>query len=372
MARPKKVNESTEQVGEVSDVLKELDKMNPDAAFLDENALSQVTDWIDTGCYALNGIISGSIFKGVPVGRVSGFYGPQATGKTLIANKIVANAQKKGYTPIYFDSENALDDETALRLGCDIAKIKHAPIETIGACKAQIMRILTSLIDKNLKKKAILIIDSLANLQTQKEIDDALKDHEAADMGLRAKQLSSLMRSITFRAAKAEVPIIFTNHIYENPNEMYPSLIKKQSGGLKPLYIASLLVQLSISNEKSGESIGEVGALSSKISGGFIRALTAKNRFAPPFITTELYLNYKTGLSKYYGLLELAEGCGAIQKEGNTYSFEGQKLGYASSFQNDPSFWTEDVLNKVDVSIKKNFALSNTSDTLTTKEETIV
>lgn len=95
MAKNKKDIENNFTDGSIEDAFKILDELNPDATFLDESSLSNVTEWIDTGCMALNAIISGSLYGGVPMGRITGFAGPQACGKTLMVNKIMANAQKK-------------------------------------------------------------------------------------------------------------------------------------------------------------------------------------------------------------------------------------------------------------------------------------
>ena len=96
MAKTKKENtEEQEVTGTIEEAFKILDDLNPEASFLDENSLSTVKDWIDTGSMALNAIISGSLYGGIPMGRLSGFIGPESCGKTLIANKIMANAQKR-------------------------------------------------------------------------------------------------------------------------------------------------------------------------------------------------------------------------------------------------------------------------------------
>ena len=131
MAKSKKTNEEVEDndCGSIEDAFKLLDKLNSNAAFLDGNSLSTVSEWIDTGSYALNAIISGSLYGGIPMGRLTAFVGPESCGKTLMANKIMANAQKKGMYVAYFDTEGALDEATAKRLGCNTAKIKHVPSE---------------------------------------------------------------------------------------------------------------------------------------------------------------------------------------------------------------------------------------------------
>lgn len=345
----------------VDEIFGMIDELNPDAQTLSENSLASVNEYIDTGNYSLNAIISGSVFGGIPIGRLCGFFGPSSTGKTLIVNKIMANAQKQyGLRPVYFDSEQALDKMVATRLGCDATKIKHAPVELIEECKTQILTTLTKCIDMGLKKKLIICIDSVGGLNTSKELNDALEGKNASDMGLRAKQLKSMMNKLTFRAAKAEVPIIFTNHIYESVGDLYPSLVKKQPGGLSPLYIASLLVQLSSKNIKVGDEKGEVGKLSDKISGIHLRAFTTKNRFVPPYLSTEMYLNFKTGLDKYSGLLDLAIKTGLIERKGATCVLDdGTKLGYASTFEKDPNFWEGEMLQKLDTALKNELSYSN-------------
>lgn len=369
MGRPKKVEQTVEVPVTVTSE-KDLDKImksviedNPDASLLSESALSEVNDWISTDCYALNAIISGSVYKGVPSGRVTVFYGLPMTGKTLLVNKIIANGQKKGYSRVaYFDSEIALDKAVAERLGCDVTHITHIPVETIEECKIQVLKLFTKLLELHAKRKLIVVIDSLGNLSSQKEFSDIDKDKSAGDMGLRAKVLASLMRMMTYRAAKLEAPVLCTNHIYENPNEMYPSMIKKQTGGLKPLFIASLLVQLSVTNNKVEDTTKDIKSLlSDRVSGVTLRALTAKNRFVPPFITADnIQLNFKTGLSKYMGLLELAEKYGTIEKDGHSYKMKnGTSIGYAATFEDKAEFWENGPLQELDLLIQKDLTYSN-------------
>jgi RecA/RadA recombinase len=343
----------------LDDAMSALEKLNPDATELSEESLSNVNDWIDTGCYSLNAIISGSVYRGIPVGRITGLVGLSGTGKTLIMNKIMANAIKKKYKAIYFDSENALDKMTAERLGCDVTQIKHCPVELIEDCKSQIITFLTKLIEAGLKRKVAIFIDSLGNLVTRKEIEDSLENKSATDMGSKAKLLGSLIRQATGRVAKAEVPMVFSNHIYEIPTQMYPTLVKTQSGGLKTNYLPSVLLQLSTTTEKIEDESDPTSALSEKVSGVNLRAMTTKNRFAPPFIETTMKLNYKTGLSRYIGLLNMAKAYGMIEKDGHAYAMEGTKIGYASSFEDNAEFWENGPLSKLDELIKKDLTYSN-------------
>jgi RecA/RadA recombinase len=358
-----KKEEIEKEVGDISDAFKIIDDLNPDAAFLDENTLSTVTEWIDTGCMALNAIISGSLYGGVPMGRITGFAGPQACGKTLMVNKIMANAQKKGMHVVYFDTENALDRDMATNLGCDASKIKHCPIEIIEDCRNQIVKFLKTIIQSKLQGKVLIAIDSLGNLISTREAKVIEDGKDSADMGARAVSLKSMLRAITHTAAKANCPIIFTNHIYDNPGAMYPTLVKNQSGGSGPLYMSSVLVQMSTKQERTGKSDNknasdEVTPISKDVNGLTMRALTTKNRFIPPFLECEMYLNFRKGLSKYSGLLEMAEGYNVISKQGHRYVLGEEILGFYKDWRDDNNVWNK-ILPKLEETLKDKLKFKN-------------
>jgi RecA/RadA recombinase len=332
--------------GTIDDAFKVLDDLNPDAAFLNENSLSNVTEWIDTGCMALNAIISGSLYGGIPMGRITGFAGPQACGKTLMVNKIMAHAQKKGMHVVYFDTENALDKNTAENLGCDASKIKHCPIEIIEECRNQMVKFLKTVVENGLQGKVLIAIDSLGNLISARESKIIEDGKDSADMGARAVSLKSMLRAITHATAKANCPIVFTNHTYDNPGALYPTLVKSQSGGSGPLYMSSVLVQMSTKQERvsrtdNKNAVDDVTPLSKDINGLTMRALTTKNRFVPPFLECEMYLNFKSGISKYSGLLEMAEGYNIIHKQGHRYALGDDILGFYKDWKTDDAVWNK-------------------------------
>lgn len=352
MAKNKKDIDNSFNDSSIDDAFKILDDLNPDAAFLDENSLSTVNDWIDTGCMALNAIISGSLYGGIPVGRITGFAGPQACGKTLMVNKIMANAQKKGMHVVYFDTENALDKDTAENLGCDPSKIKHCPIEIIEECRNQMVKFLKTVVEKGLQGKVIIAIDSLGNLISAREAKVIEDGKDSADMGARAVSLKSMLRAITHAAAKANCPIVFTNHTYDNPGALYPTLVKSQSGGSGPLYMSSVLVQMATKQERVSRSDNknateDVTPLSKDVNGLTMRALTTKNRFIPPFLECEMYLNFRSGISKYSGLLEMAEGYGVIHKQGHRYALGEEVLGFYKDWKDNDEVWSK-ILPKLE------------------------
>jgi RecA/RadA recombinase len=221
-------------------------------------------------------------------------------------------------------------------------------------CRNQIATFLDKIIaanDPNLK--VIVAIDSLGNLASAKELRDVTEGKDAADMGTKAKAMKSMMRALTFKAAKARVPILFTNHIYDNPASLYPELVKKQSGGSGPVYLASLLVQLATRNEKidkneNEESIG----VAHNVSGVTLSAMTVKNRFVPSFLKAELYNNFRTGLSRYAGLADIAIAMGVITGD-KSYFLGTEKIGYKKSWENDTEFWEKKALPLLEQTLKE-------------------
>ena len=128
---------------------------------------------------------------------------------------------------------------------------------------------------------------------------------------------------------------------------MFPTLVKQQSGGKGPVYLASVLVQLAKRDEKQDKNNEDDEMLpdANKYSGVTLRALTVKNRFVPPFLEAEMYLNFKTGLDKYSGLREMAINHGALIQTGSTYSLpSGTKLGYFKNWAKNTEIWDEKIL----------------------------
>ena len=368
MAKTKNIEQTedaSQPAGNIDDAFKILDDLNPEAAFLSENSLSNVNEWIDTGSLALNAIVSGSLYGGIPIGRLTGFIGPESCGKTLMANKIMANAQKKGMHVAYFDTEGALDQETAQRLGCDSSKIKHVPSEMTESCRNQIVKFLDTVVEKKLQGKVLIVIDSLGNLITAQEKKKIEEGSDTPDMGNRAKALKSMMRAITHAASKANCPVIFTNHVYEDPSQMHPSAIKKQAGGSGPLYMASVIIQMAKKTEKSGDNKNKdandtIAPMAKDINGLTLRAFTTKNRFVPPFLEIEMYLNFRTGLNKYSGLLEMAEGYNVLEKNGHRYVLAGENLGFYKEWKDDETVWSK-ILPLLEDKLKSELMFKNES-----------
>lgn len=351
-----------------NDVLKALETLevgNPYASFLNNSTLSNVDSWISTGSYVLDAIISGKIRNGgIPKGRLTLFYGESQTYKSSIIQRILANAQKDGLIPVIFDSENAIDAQGAERFGLDTTKVKLVPIFNIEQCRNSIFKFLTTVKEKGLDGKFIIAIDSLGNLQSAMETTRMEKDSTSTDMGTRARAIKSLLQTCTQLSAITKTTIVITNHLYDNPGEMHPTLIKTPVGGKSVIYLPSVSVQLMrkpikedvIKSDDSG-----LAALQKSYVGILIRALTAKNRFIRQFLEGEIYISFEKGADKYHGLLDLAVGLGIIVNNGSTYTFGGEKIGFAKNFIRDKDFWENKVIPLIDEKIKTEWAYSGTT-----------
>jgi RecA/RadA recombinase len=346
---------------DASGVFESLDKLNPESTYLSENALSNVDTWYDTGCYALNAIISGSCRDGgVPKGRLIGFSGPSQSGKSYIINKILANAQKRGVYPVIFDTEFAIDDGCTTGVGLDPTRTKYVPVYTVEQCRNQVVSFLDSIVAKGMQGRFIISIDSLGNLASQKEVDDAAKDKSASDMGTRAKGMKSMMRILTYKAGISGTTILFSNHTYDDPAALHPTLVKQAAGGSGPQYMASILVQLANKKERQDEKNegDEMLPESRNYSGSTLRFLTTKNRFIPPFLQAEIYLNFKTGLDKYSGITEMAVNHGVLTQTGATFQIgmdseckkwkTGDKIGYKKNWSKDLELWENFIIPELD------------------------
>jgi len=348
---------------DIDAALNEINEINPFATYLNDNTLSRVEGWVDTGSYVLNAIVSGSIHGGIPKGRVTMLAGESMTGKSLFVQKILANAQKAGLIPVIFDTENAVDGEGAARLGLDITKVKYVPCISIEQTRNALFKFLTAVKEKKLEGKFIIAIDSLGNLQSELELARMGKDSTSSDMGTKARAMKSLMQTCTNLGAVTQTTILCTNHVYDDPSAMFPSIEKHMPGGKACVYLPSVTVQLARKPMKSDDgktTDGELAVGQKSYAGIIIRALTRKNRFIKQYLEGEMYLSFANGLDRYYGLLDLAVGMGVIVQNGSTYALEdGTKLGYYKVWRKNSQLWEETILPKVEERIKGEWSYSN-------------
>ena len=351
---------------DIKSALDEIDEINPFASYLDSSSLSLVKGWIDTGSYVLNALISGSVHGGIPKGRVTMLAGESMTGKSLFVQKILANAQKEGLIPVIFDTENAIDPESAERLGLDIANVKYVPCTSVEQTRNAIYKFLEAIREKGLEGKFIIAVDSLGNLQSELELNRMNKESTAVDMGTRARAIKSLLQTCTNLGATTQTTVVLTNHIYDDPSAMFPSIEKNMPGGKSVVYLPSVTVQLARKpmKEDGGKiSDGKLAVSQKNYSGIIIRALTRKNRFMKQYLEGEIYLSFSKGLDRFYGLLDIAVGLGVLIQTGSTYQLEdGKKIGYYKNFRKDVNLWEETIIPKLEERIKSEWMYSNLED----------
>lgn len=262
-------------------------------SLLANNSFSEVDEWIPTGNYLLNGSISGSLFGGIPNTRSFGLMGDPGTGKSFVCLNVVREAQKKGYDVVYCDTEGAIDKTGALKFGIDANRLRYQPIKTVS----QFQTFVANLVDmvnkaraKGESPKILLILDSLGMLSTDKELADAMKGHNAADMGAKAKELRKLFRVITLDLTAAKIPLICTNHVYTGGGFM-PT--KESSGGDGPIFAMSVISFLSKAQLKEGSSTTKTGIV--------VTSNLKKSRFTVPE-PVKFHISFANGMNPYVGL----------------------------------------------------------------------
>lgn len=292
------------------------------AEAFNKSKYTEVEHYIDTGNFALNRIISGSIHGGLASGIVSVWGAENSVGKTLHAFLIAKNAiDKNGYQSIiYVDSEGGANRGMLESVGIDMNLVQYVPVETVEDCAVKLITIYKTIAtyqETDPDFRALVILDSLGGLVTNKVYTDADKDKQTQDMGLQSRLIGSLLRSCTMPAKKTNCGLLILSQLYDNPNEMFTQKIKNMRGGKSVWYQPSLIVQMSRRLEK-GENKKEDNFYESSV----IKYFTAKTRNdVRPFLETESILDFKKGFAgnEYYGLIPVAIQLGFIEQKGGWY-----------------------------------------------------
>lgn len=210
------------------DLNKQMSTISKYGNTMDKSDISNIDHYINSGNYLLNACLTGSIHGGYPNNRAVCLAGPSGTGKTYLILNAVREAQRMGYSIIFYDSENAVDIELISKFGIDPTKFRYEPCNTVQDFRTSITNLTDSLItqkDKGFElPKIMVILDSAGNLATQKELDDAKSGSDKSDM-TRAKILKSIFRILMTQLGICKIPLLFTNHTYQTQD-----LFSKQVG----------------------------------------------------------------------------------------------------------------------------------------------
>jgi len=291
---------------------------------------------ISTGIYALNKIISGSIYAGIRGDKMLALAGPSNSGKSYVLANLVREAQASGLLPILFDSESAVDGEYYERIGVDLDKLYRVPVMTVEEIKFRFVEIVDAIMEKHPGVKLFVGLDSLGNMPSSKEISDSVSGNPAGDMGTRAKAINSLFRVIGAYMGKYKFPFVFINHVYMDPSSMSSRGI--MSGGMRPIYNSWVILYFTRKNLKRGSD--RVG-LTMKI-------VATKNRDVPEEQPVEIEVNFKNGISPYSGLLDDAKRFGLIKAHGAWYTNIKEEKKYR---RDDPELWLP-IIDELDKKLR--------------------
>lgn len=299
------------------------------------------TDWVSTGNYALNYLISGDFFRGVPLGKVTVFAGESGAGKSYICSgNLIRHAQDQGIFVVLIDSENALDKDWLVRLGVDtdeskLLKLNMAMIDDVAKTINEFMKEYKAM-PQDERPKVLFVIDSLGMLLTPTDINQFEAGDLKGDMGRKPKALTALVRNCVNMFGSHNVGLVCTNHTYASQDMFDPD--DKISGGQGFIYASSIVVamkKLKLKEDEDGNKVSDVLGIRSACK-------IMKTRYAKPFESVQVKIPYSTGMAPTSGLVDMFEKMGVLTKQGNKLQYVSKRTGEISAeFRKN---WTEEKL----------------------------
>ncbi len=278
---------------------------------------------IPTGSIALDQALG---VGGLPRGRITEIYGPEASGKTTLALHAVAEAQKQGGIAAFIDAEHALDTSYARKLGVNVDELLVSQPDTgEQALEIADMLIRSGAID-------ILVIDSVAALVPRAEIEGEMGD---SHMGLQARLMSQALRKLTGSISKTMTSLIFINQIRMKIGVVFGNPETTTGGNALKFYsTVRIEVRRTGAIKENQETVGSR-----------TRAKVVKNKVAPPFKEAEFDIMYGEGISASGDLLDVGVKMEVIDKSGSWYSYQGERIGQGREnvkkyFDDNPEFYT--------------------------------
>jgi len=330
------------------DFLKEIVKEIGDEYTQLASNIDETENFIDTGSYIFNGLVSGSIFGGVSSNKITAIAGESSTGKTYFSLAVVKNFldnNPDGYC-LYFDTEAAVTKSLLESRGIDTNRLVVVRVVTIEEFRGKALKAVDIYLktDEENRKPCMFVLDSLGMLSTEKEITDTLNDKMVRDM-TKSQLVKGAFRMLTLKLGQANIPLIVTNHTYDVIGSYIPT--KEMGGGSGLKYAASTIIYLSKKKEKDGKDVV----------GNIIKAKTHKSRLSKENKDVEIRLFYdERGLDRYYGLLELGERHGVFKRKGNRIVV-GESSVYPSAILADPDkYFTEEIMQKLEEAANEEFS----------------
>ena len=330
------------------DFLKEIVKEIGDEYTQVASDIQENEQFIDTGSYIFNGLVSGSIYGGVSSNRITAIAGESSTGKTFFSLAVVKNfldSNPDGYC-LYFDTEAAVNKGLLESRGIDMNRLVVVNVVTIEEFRTKALKSVDIYLktSEEDRKPCMFVLDSLGMLSTEKEIRDALDDKQVRDM-TKSQLVKGAFRMLTLKLGQANIPLIVTNHTYDVIGSYVPT--KEMGGGSGLKYAASTIIYLSKKKEKD----------KTEVIGNIIKAKTAKSRLSKENQQVEIRLYYdERGLDRYYGLLELGELGGMWKNVAGRYEMNGKKIYAKEILRNPAEYFTNDIMDKLDAIAQQTFS----------------
>jgi len=322
---------------------------------------SEFSGTVDTGSYILNAALSGSLYGGVPNNKITAFAGESATGKTFFVMGVVKQFLNDNpeAAVFYFDTEAAVTKDMMKSRGIDTNRVIISEPETIQKFRHTALQIIDNYSKTPEKDRPpmMMVLDSLGQLSTTKEVEDTAAGSETRDM-TKAAVLKATFRVLNLKLAKVNVPLLVTNHVYDVVGSYIP--MKEMSGGSGLKYTASQIVFLGKKKEKDGQ----------EVIGNIIKVNMMKSRFTKENKKIEVLLTYDKGLDRYYGLLQLAEKYNIIKKVSTRYELPDGTKVFGKSINNDPEkYFTEEIMTQLEEAAQKEFMYGAANENIEDVEE---
>ena len=335
MAKEETVNVSDERNKALKLAIEKIEKDFGKGAIMklgDKPSVSVET--IPTGALALDVALG---VGGIPRGRIIEIYGPESSGKTTLAQHIVAECQKRGGIAAFVDAEHALDPEYARNLGVNVDELLISQPDT----GEQALDITEELVRSGAVD--IIVVDSVAALVPKAEIEGSMEDQQ---MGLQARLMSKALRKLTGIIGKTRTTVIFINQLRQKIGVMYGNP-ETTTGGNALKYYAS--VRLEIKRVEGLKGDGEE-------IGNHVRVRILKNKVAPPFRTAEFDIIFGKGICKIGNILDVAVDLDIVKKAGSWFSFKDDKLGQGRDKAKEFLGANPDILNEVETLVREKLA----------------
>lgn len=321
-----------------------------ESVFLAANGDSsaEFSEWIDTGSYSINALISGSIFGGIANTKRVMFAALSGVGKTFLclsAAKTFLDTYPDGVLAL-FDTEAAITKQMLVDRGMDAKRIMIIEPRSVERFRSSALKICQNYLatPKENRPRMMFMLDSLGNLSTEKEIRDTEADTDTKDM-TRPGLLKGAFRMLNGPMAQGEIPMLIANHLYVDIPKSGKFTAYEINGGSGARYCADTIVYMTKSQDKNTTTNEVVGTI--------ITATTNKSRFTKEKAKVQARISFTGGLDRYYGLVDIALRGGVFKNMSKKIFIDGvtgDKGVFESEIERNPTkYFTPEILQKIDV-----------------------